>query len=271
MQDRARRYSLAIGLLAAVAITVTTAATAASGSVTVRSSLDGKTVLPHRIAWIARPSLPPGQIKEVDYLIDGKVRWIEQHAPYNYGDDGEALVTSWLSPGRHRFAVRAVANSGQAATDMVTARVIAAPAPPASLAGSWQRSVDTSMIGPLPSGVEQPAGTYRLTLDRRWIQSRFPGAFVAGSGPNSSEHTGHGWLIDSDWSATAGTLRVDGSVSFRVLHPTDQEGGWWCGPGVGAATYRWSISGSTLTLTPVGHDSCKLRRIIWAAEWSRAS
>src|SRR4051812_23271667 len=186
MQDRARRYSLAIGLLAAIAITVTTAATGASGAFTVRSTLDGKTVLPHRIAWIARPSLPLGQIKEVDYLIDGKVRWIEEHAPYSYGDDGEALVTSWLSPGRHRFVVHAVANSGQAATDTVTARVIATPAPPASLAGSWQRSVDTSTIGPLPSGVEQPAGSYRLTLDRRWIQSRFPGAFVAGSGPNSS-------------------------------------------------------------------------------------
>mgnify|MGYP006148767051 CR=1 FL=1 len=39
---------------------------------TIRSSLDGKTTLPHRIAWIAYPSAAveaPG----VEFLIDGKV------------------------------------------------------------------------------------------------------------------------------------------------------------------------------------------------------
>jgi hypothetical protein len=40
------------------------------------SSLDGKKVLPPRTRWIAYPKPASAQIEEVDFLIDGKVRWI---------------------------------------------------------------------------------------------------------------------------------------------------------------------------------------------------
>ena len=71
----------------------------------VTSTLDGKSVLPHRIRWRAQPSLPVSQVSRVEFLIDGKVGWDEENAPYTYGDDSNWLVTSWLSPGRHRFTV----------------------------------------------------------------------------------------------------------------------------------------------------------------------
>jgi hypothetical protein len=70
------------------------------------STLDNKNVLSHRIRWIAYPK-PLREVGKVDFLIDGKVRWIERNTPYVYGDDSNWLVTSWLSPGRHRFTVRA--------------------------------------------------------------------------------------------------------------------------------------------------------------------
>jgi len=79
---------------------------------TVVSTLDGRTVLPHRIRWHGLPTLAPANVKEVDFLIDGNVDWIEQHAPYSYSDDAGYLVTSWLSPGRHRFTVRVSAIDG---------------------------------------------------------------------------------------------------------------------------------------------------------------
>jgi hypothetical protein len=265
-----RARSIVILLLALLVAAAARAATGAPEQFTVTSTLDGKTVLPQRIPWLARPSLPPSQITEVDFLIDGKIRWIEHRSPYSYGDDGESLVTSWLSPGKHRFAVRALGAGGQAATDTTIARVLPAPDLPTALAGSWRREVDTSSLGPLPPGIQQPSGVYRITFDRRWIQSRFPDAFVPGSGPKASLNTGHGWLIDAAWTPGPTTLRVQGSVSFRVLHDTDQEGGWWCGRGVGAATYRWAVSGDTLTLALTGRDPCRYRKAIWAGTWTRA-
>ena len=99
------RMLLFASLTGAVVIASAHAATT-TGRPAVTTSLDGKRVLPHRIHWLAYPKLTQGQVKEVDFLIDGQLRWIERKAPYTYGDDGNWLVTSWLTPGVHRFAVR---------------------------------------------------------------------------------------------------------------------------------------------------------------------
>src|SRR5258705_10912688 len=106
MSARARRY----GLVIVTCLIAASPATARSGGgegappFGVTSTLDGKTVLPHRIHWIARPS--GASITEVDFLIDGRKAWVERERPYTYGDDGNWLVTSALSPGKHRFTVR---------------------------------------------------------------------------------------------------------------------------------------------------------------------
>jgi len=110
---------------------------------TIRSSLDGKAVLPHRIRWVASASAPvlfPG----VEFLIDGKLLFANRLVPYTFGDDGRDedsgtrrtgyLVTTWLRPGTHRFTVRGkaiVAGGRTSAEKTVTARVVAPPSPPA--------------------------------------------------------------------------------------------------------------------------------------------
>jgi hypothetical protein len=235
-----------------------------------RPKEESNDTLPHRIPWLAHPSLPQARVKEVDFAIDGKTRWIEHRAPYSYGDDGEYLVTSWLAPGTHRFTVTAVATSGTKANDTIVARVLPAPAPPAGLAGSWRRDVDTSSLGKLPPGIEQPSGTYTLVLDKRWLQTRFPGKFIPGDDANASVHNGHGWIIDADWTASSKTIYVEGGVNFQVLTDNVREGGWWCGPGIPGATYRWAVSGNTLTLTPIGRESCRYRKIVFAGQWTRS-
>ena len=113
-------------------------ATASTAKLTVTSTLDGHTALPHRIHWQAFPSGPSLAVSEVDYLIDGKQVWVEHIAPYFYGDDGNYLVTSFLTPGKHVFTVRAIDVGGHVATDTVTATVPQAPSPPAALAGTWK-------------------------------------------------------------------------------------------------------------------------------------
>jgi hypothetical protein len=253
-------------VLAGLAGGSTLSARSASQPFTVTSSLDGKTVLPHRIHWLGFPHLPASDVLEVDFLIDGAKLWIEHKPPYTYSDDGGYLVTSWLSPGRHEFTVRAIARDGRRALHTVTARVLAPPDPPAALAGKWRRNVDASA---LPASDNTPSGVYTLTFEKRWIQTHNPGKFVAGTGPGSSSRTAAGWILDSDWTPGANRFHVQGSVIFRIGHPEDQEGGSFCAYGGPGADYRWSVSDATLTLTPIGGDTCRDRAVVWVGDWTR--
>src|SRR5579864_1376589 len=126
--------------------TATSSTAQAGGLSKVTSTLDGMTTLPSRIHWVATPEPSNAIITRVDFLIDGTVTWIENNPPYVFGgDDGGTnlgyLVTTWLSPGAHTFAVRATASGGASVTESVTAKVGAAPSPPAALRGTWTRTV----------------------------------------------------------------------------------------------------------------------------------
>jgi hypothetical protein len=268
--------ALAFGALAACGgdddSTATTGASQAP--FTISSTLDGKRVLPHRIRWLAK--VRGARVKSVAFVIDGgKPRWVEENPPYTFGDDEDGehkgyLVTSWLKPGKHRFTVRAVASDGRKSTDTVIARVRPAPEPPGDLGGTWQRDVRDTSDAPEPgtpgnpTETLTPAGTYRMVVDRRWIQVRFPGKYRV---PQSDE-TGAGWILDSDYTAGPTGFRVFGAVTFDTHHG-QAELGWWCWPDGPPASYRWSTSGDTLTLTPRGTDPCAVRSFIWAGAWTR--
>jgi hypothetical protein len=136
--EMTKRCCTAIATLACCAITSSTAG--ANVSLTVRSTLTGKEVLPHRIHWLAIPNLPESKMREVDFSIDGKLAWVEHHAPYSYGYDGNYLVTSWLTPGTHQFTVTAIAKNGTRATTTSKAQTSAPAPPPSVLAGTWSRT-----------------------------------------------------------------------------------------------------------------------------------
>jgi hypothetical protein len=270
MSSQARFLSL-VCLAALVAATV---ATAASNPLKVTSSLDGKAVLPHRISWIAYPTIATSQIKAVDYLIDGKLDWIGDASPSTYSDTDGYLVTSWLSPGLHRFTVRVVARNGDTAADTVTARVLPAPVPPAALVGSWQRTINTAGA-PAPGSAGNPTstitpdGTYTITFSQKWIEDHFPGKFsISGSIVGNS---GDGFELLSDWTPGRATFHVQGAVSIQPFDVnTDQLGGSWCEWGGPAANYSWAVTGKVLTLKPVGGaDACSIRGFIWTGRWTR--
>jgi hypothetical protein len=244
---------------------------------TVTSTLEGKKLLPRRIRWVASASLPAAQIREVEFIIDGgPPRWIEKLPPYTYGEDENGrhqnyLVTSWLTPGRHRFVVRATATDGRRAEQTVLARVLPAAAPPAALAGTWKRTIEDTSAAPRVGSpgnpyTHTPPGTYTLVIDKRWIQARFPGRYVL----PASEDSGEGWILDSDYTAGATSLLARGSVVFRPFND-EAEGGQWCWEDGPASNYAWSVSADTLTLRPMhGADPCSVRGFVWAGDWKRA-
>jgi hypothetical protein len=222
--------------------TSTPMATKSSTVLTVVSTLDGQTTLPHRIRWRATPSST--DVSEVDFLIDGAQLWVEHNPPYDYGDDGNYLVTSFLEPGSHRFMVRAVALDGSTAEATVTATVASPPPPPAALAGTWKGS---------RHGGGAPSGTWRLII--------------------SSE----GWQIEDP---EGGGNRVDvaylhsGLLEVRTGMATGHEGhdlNGWCNDEPGSPVrYGWSVKGKALRLTSAGGTPCPGFTEFITGPWSRA-
>jgi hypothetical protein len=227
----------------------------------VRSTLDGLKVLPHRIHWVGRVGIPKARVAEVAFLIDGTVRWTERLSPYTFAGDGGYLVTTWLTPGQHRFAVRVRSTSGRTVSDTVVARVIGAPSPPAALAGSWHRYV------PKRVGSEAPGGVWTITFDRHWLRDQAPGKWSR----VRSQKTGAGRIVDNDWVPGAKTFQIAGGVTTGTAQGAVTEGDGWCGRVGRTATYSWSVSGGKLTLAPAGgHDACRVRGDVYAGTWTRA-
>jgi hypothetical protein len=264
-----RKAATVLTLLTGLAAAASVAAAPGAKPFRVASTLDGKTVLPHHIRWHGLPTLPAAQIKEVDFEIDGRVRWVEHSAPYSFSDDDGYLVTSWLTPGRHKFTVRAIANDGRKATDTVSARVLPAPEVPAALAGAWKRTLakpvppDSGASGTLPN----PAGTYTITFGRSWIRDRYPGKFKP---ITSDTQLCYGCILDDDYVPGPTTFKVWGAVTTLPFTDANPVGGWWCNADGPPATYSWSVNDNTLTLAPLGGaDPCGQRGRTWTGTWTR--
>ena len=248
-----RRIPLFV-LLAIASVIAASSAFAAGSSrkpFTVSSTLDGKTVLPHRIHWLAFPKLPRSRVAEVDFLIDGRLSWVERNPPYTYGDDRNWLVTSWLAPGRHRFTVRVKATNGATAQRTTIATVLPTPPAPAELTGAWQRTVTQEEAGP-----DTPAGTWVLTVDNTGWKIRDP--------------LGTGNFVDVAYLPD-GRLEASGGIWTRPHN--DYEGNGWCIDTNVPVDYRWAVSADTLMLMLDGPDGCgdptAKQHFIWAGAWTR--
>lgn len=235
------------------------AATAVSAPVklSVTSTLDRRAAVPVRIHWQAFPSAPAADVSEVDFLIDGKLGWVEHHAPYFYGDDGNWLVTSFLKPGEHTFTVRVITVDGHTAVDRVRAAVTAPPAPPSALHGvTWARQVTAADVRKATSGHPPPPG--------RWLLRISP------DGWRLHDPTGGGLLFDVGYRPGSG-LQMRPAIEYPP-YPNSNNGGFcqdtdplW------AWTYSVGDDGKTLALRPVGHDPCGDRIAILAGTWTRTN
>lgn len=261
-------------LILIVATAVSAGAVSSSQRLAVTSSIDGKKVLPQMTHWVAHVNVAPADVAEVDFLIDGKLRWVEHRSPYNYASDDDSgrlgyLFTSWLAPGRHRFTAHAKTNTGRTATDVVLARILAAPAPPAALAGTWTRAVtdaDTKKADPkYGSDNVPPTGKWRLIVDRAGIWELDPLGTGVGQGYTLSGNVLRSLapiqMVPRQASGDPGEIKRFGS---RVA----AGGGIDCDESGPFGTYRWKVSGHALTLGAL-REPCGQRRAVYEGTWTR--
>ena len=213
----------------------------------VRSNIAAKNVLGHRLHWVAYPNLPASQIRAVDFLIDGKLRWVEHHAPYSYGYDGNYLVTTWLAPGIHTFRVLAVATDGRKTSTVTTrARVSPSAPPPSALAGRW-----TSFH---PAG-GAPAGNWSLIVDK--------------VGWRVIDPSGGGNLIDAAY-LTGGQWDLRTGIWTKPHGTSPSEGNGWCEETNKPVRFAWSSNNDTLTLAHQGIDGSGESDIL-DGKWTRVA
>jgi hypothetical protein len=80
----------------------------------VSSSLrDGETVR-GAVRWRVRVAGAPA--RSVEFAVDGRVRWLERHAPYCFGGDRCLWNVGGVEPGTHDLRVRVTAADGRVAT-----------------------------------------------------------------------------------------------------------------------------------------------------------
>jgi hypothetical protein len=215
----------------------------------VSSTLDGAAKLPQRVHWVARPSIPSTQVAEVDFLIDGRTAWVEHNAPYEYGDDGNWLVTSFLRPGVHAFTTKVVDVSGNTAVDRTEAGVASGPKPPAALAGSWARSVPEAGAG------GPPAGVWTYTFARAGLIGHDP---QNGGGLSDVAYLDHS------------RLQLRPTIEHPP-YPSPNNGGF-CEDTDPLVIYSYTLSagGHVMTLRPAsGPDPCSNRQHLLAGAWHR--
>jgi hypothetical protein len=195
----------------------------------IRSSLDGIAVLPHRIRWTATTSLPAEQVREVRFLLDRRVWWVDRRPPFTYGDEGAYLVTSWMDADvEHRFVVRVVAKDGSTWTHRADARVRKAKNINDIPAGIWGRLPPASLEDPPPPGQFGPY-TADLNINRAlWIGKSYKHAFAYEVGSQGKT-----------------TLRIGKPISIGRPEIGGFSFGWrskgyQCGPDGPPGTYSWS-------------------------------
>ena len=259
----AYRHAFVAGLWAVVIVVASLVASPASANraasaplFAVRSTLDGKAVLPQRIHWIAKPEHAPSKIKEVDFLIDGRLGWIEHTAPYVYANDGNWLVTSFLAPGKHRFTTRVIAAVGGKAVETVTARVLARTAPPVELAGRWQRTMTAADAQKATSSQPPPPGLWKIRISAKgWAMT---------------DPQGGGGLFDVAYLGPR-TLQMRPTIEVPPF-PNPANGGF-CDSTDPLSRWKFTVAADrkSVVLDPIGHDPCGDRTAILQGTWTKIS
>jgi hypothetical protein len=216
---------------------------ATAPSLRVVSSISDRATLAAALEWTAVPvgvrSADP--VARVDFLVDGRRRWTDRHAPFVFNDDHNALHPWILARGSHRLAVRLVTTLGKTVGTSSQVTVAPTPAVPSALAGRWTRRL---------AGRTLPAGVWH---------ARFAGnGVVFFAGPRGARGA------EAFTAIRTGLIALAGPVLW--LAPEQRSSGL-C-DGERPAPYGWHVHGAALTLATRHDNRCPNRAALFAGTWT---
>ena len=227
-------------------------------------SIDDHAVLRRAVPWRVTVKLAENDlVNEVDYLIDGKKRWVEQEEPFFFNDDHQLLAPWVLGDGNHVLAAHVVTLNG--ATTDVTARV-RVPADVSTntaIAGTYRRTVtkaDQQRVTPyrVPSkgafGEVPPTGRWTIHIQRN--------GEIIGVDPNGD--TANPFV--EPYLLSGATMTMYGPAVWDQPNPDVPN--LFCEP-ERPSDYSWQLSGATLTIT-AKQNVCAARDTVLVGTWTRA-
>jgi hypothetical protein len=223
----------------------------AAPALRVVSSISDRATLVGALQWTAVPAgvRSADPVARVDFLVDGRQRWTDRHAPFVFNDDHNALHPWILARGSHRLAVRLVTTLGKTVGTASQVTVAPTRAVPSALAGRWTRRLTAADI----------RRTARRTLPTGVWHARFAhDGVVFFAGPRGTGGT------EAFTAIGTGLIALAGPVLW--LAPEQRRGGLCDAERF--APYDWHVHGSALTLT-TRHDSrCPNRAALFGGTWT---
>jgi hypothetical protein len=220
-------------------------------SLRVVSSISDRATLVGALQWTAVPAgvRSADPVARVDFLVDGRRRWTDRHAPFVFNDDHNLLHPWILARGSHRLAVRLVTTLGETVSTASQVTVAAGPAIPSALASRWTRRLTAADV-PRTSRRTLPTGVWHARFARDGV--------VSFAGPRSAGGT------EAFTAIRTGLIALAGPVVW--LAPEARRRGLCDVERV--APYRWQVHRDALTLT-TRHDSrCSNRAALFGGTWT---
>jgi hypothetical protein len=256
------RLRLAIFAAAVIELLAVAAGARAHASVdqpavwSVTSSIVDGATLAAPTRWSAEPvGPPPGGLDRIEFLIDGKLLWVERHAPFVFNNDGNYLYPYVFARGAHQLIARAVSASGEQVTTTANVQMTQTPPKiPRALQATLEGPRQPSGHRPQPGARRPAASRWRPSVEVRWQRPR----------------AGHAAEARSGWPLRLLGERTRRARPRRTRQLADAQSSYdgICHGDQTLGRYRWKIRHGALMLKVI-NDPCRLRAASLAGRWGR--
>lgn len=238
-------------------------ATHASSPPEVTTTIPDGTQLTRAVPWqVTVKPVGAGVVQEVDFLVDGRQRWVEREEPYFFDDDHQVLPPWLLGAGDHVLTAHVVMTDGATADATAHVHVRVDTSSDKKIAGRYHRVV---------TGADQRrAASYRIpakgafgnvTPTGRWTIDLKPDGELVGVDPTGDTTA----AFVEPFTVSGSTVTLYGPAVWRQPDPATPS--LFCEP-ERPGRYTWSLSGSMLTIT-TKQKVCADRDTVMVGTWRR--